>query len=341
MAQSIQLNVPEPCHQNWQQMTPQDQGRFCNACAKVVVDFTTMTDKEVLSYFSKATGKTCGRLDQDQLNREIKYSQPPKKSWKKYWLSMAAALILFSSRLTAQTKSPKATTAATPPSCSNKKGEVIATMGLVARPANQIPKTRLVTGLITDNSNAPIVAASIVVKGTGNGVAANENGEFSINIAEGNHLLVSAVGFETKEFKWSSDVNKDSVVRIALTTHLYTGEVGVIVVAKKKKRNLFDVLKKNEQKQANGNQSHPMKIYPNPIAAGGRFNINLAGVLSGNYSIVIYDGSGRIILQKEIDVNKSAAVNESFQCDERFRRGMYIAKISGVSKIYTQQFVVQ
>jgi CarboxypepD_reg-like domain len=343
MIKNIQLSIPEPCHQNWQQMTPQEQGRFCKACAKVVVDFSVMTDKEVLNYFSTVGGTTCGRLDQGQLDREIIYPHPPKSSWKKYWLSLATALIFFSAKLTAQTKPPKTTTAATPPSYDNKKGQVFITLGKVASSANQLPKTREVKGRVTDDNNTPIAGASVIVKGTGIGVAANGNGEFSINMAadKDNYLLFSAVGFEMKEFKWNNDVNKDSLLRIVLPTRQYMGEVGVIVVAEKKKRNLFDIWKKNEQKCTKVSQNMTIRIYPSLVAVGSSFNINLAGILPGNYSIFIYDASGRIILRREIHINKGAAVKESFPCDERFRGGMYLAEISGVGKTYRQQFAVQ
>ena len=49
--QQLQLSIPEPCHQTWREMTPTQQGRFCNSCAKEVIDFSTMTDTEVLNYF--------------------------------------------------------------------------------------------------------------------------------------------------------------------------------------------------------------------------------------------------------------------------------------------------
>ena len=50
--QKLQLSIPEPCHENWQEMTPTQQGRFCKACAKEVIDFSMMTDTEVLNYFA-------------------------------------------------------------------------------------------------------------------------------------------------------------------------------------------------------------------------------------------------------------------------------------------------
>jgi predicted house-cleaning NTP pyrophosphatase (Maf/HAM1 superfamily) len=59
----MRISIENPCHEDWQAMTPETQGRFCGACEKTVVDFTTMSDAEILQYFSKPdVGKTCGRF---------------------------------------------------------------------------------------------------------------------------------------------------------------------------------------------------------------------------------------------------------------------------------------
>jgi TonB-linked SusC/RagA family outer membrane protein len=56
-----------------------------------------------------------------------------------------------------------------------------------------------VTGRVTDGQGKPIPQASVVVKGTGNGVSTNDNGEFSIAAPANGTLVISSVGFPTKE----------------------------------------------------------------------------------------------------------------------------------------------
>jgi hypothetical protein len=64
----MRISIENPCHEDWQAMTPETQGRFCGACEKTVVDFTTMSDAEILQYFSKpSVEKTCGRFRVEQL----------------------------------------------------------------------------------------------------------------------------------------------------------------------------------------------------------------------------------------------------------------------------------
>jgi len=45
------IRIPKPCHEDWATMTPNEQGRHCNACYKTVVDFSSMTDEEVQYFF--------------------------------------------------------------------------------------------------------------------------------------------------------------------------------------------------------------------------------------------------------------------------------------------------
>ena len=49
MSKKIQLEIPEPCNKNWDKMTPFDKGRFCDSCQKAVVDFTGMSDAQLVS----------------------------------------------------------------------------------------------------------------------------------------------------------------------------------------------------------------------------------------------------------------------------------------------------
>ena len=72
MSKAIYLHIPKPCHENWHNMTPKEQGRYCGSCEKIVIDFTKMSDKELLNYFTKAAGQpVCGHFANDQLNRKI------------------------------------------------------------------------------------------------------------------------------------------------------------------------------------------------------------------------------------------------------------------------------
>jgi hypothetical protein len=98
----LKISIPTPCHEDWNAMIPNAQGKHCNACAKTVVDFTGMTDDEVKHFLlNRKDEKLCGRFRNEQLHRitidlphNIFYLQMPL--WKKY---LAAILIVFSTTL--------------------------------------------------------------------------------------------------------------------------------------------------------------------------------------------------------------------------------------------------
>jgi hypothetical protein len=96
------MTIPTPCYEDWNAMTPNEQGRHCNACAKTVVDFTSMSDDAVKHFFiNKKEERVCGRFRNQQLHcisielpQNIFYI--PMPVWKKF---LVASLIVFSSTL--------------------------------------------------------------------------------------------------------------------------------------------------------------------------------------------------------------------------------------------------
>ena len=56
-----------------------------------------------------------------------------------------------------------------------------------------------ITGTVLDDEGVPLPGASVVVKGTTTGSTTDFDGNFSINAEAGDTLVVSYIGFETKE----------------------------------------------------------------------------------------------------------------------------------------------
>ncbi|KAA5537208.1 hypothetical protein F0919_05925 [Taibaiella lutea] len=71
MSRSVIIQIPEPCHENWEGMKPNACGRFCTSCEKIVIDFSHMTDSELIKIISNTGSRACGRFDESQLNRPI------------------------------------------------------------------------------------------------------------------------------------------------------------------------------------------------------------------------------------------------------------------------------
>lgn len=72
METKFKLSIPEPCHEDWDKMTPDETGRFCQSCVKSVVDFSNMKTTEIQDYFIQNQGKgICGRFRTEQLDRIV------------------------------------------------------------------------------------------------------------------------------------------------------------------------------------------------------------------------------------------------------------------------------
>jgi TonB-dependent SusC/RagA subfamily outer membrane receptor len=177
-------------------MTPTQQGRFCNACAKEVVDFSTMTDIQVLNYFTNMTSeKVCGRALPEQLDRTISRPEPPKKRLFWYWNYFVMFFMFFAKGNNAKAQScTKPATELSPLKNVELRGDV------VVKGETQInDKQHVVSGKITDKDGNPVSFASIRVKRISMGVSADANGVYSIKIKPNSILVVSAAGFNDVE----------------------------------------------------------------------------------------------------------------------------------------------
>lgn len=57
----------------------------------------------------------------------------------------------------------------------------------------------LVNGVVTDENGEPIIGANVVEKGTTNGIVTDVNGKYTLNVRRGAVLLISYVGYVSKE----------------------------------------------------------------------------------------------------------------------------------------------
>ncbi|MBO9561677.1 MAG: carboxypeptidase regulatory-like domain-containing protein [Niastella sp.] len=105
MPAPLHINVAEPCHENWQQMTSNEQGRHCLSCQKTVVDFTLMSDQEILHYISNASSSVCGRFYNHQLDKTYEEKKlKPAFTFRYAWNLITAAFLLTGSAADAQVK---------------------------------------------------------------------------------------------------------------------------------------------------------------------------------------------------------------------------------------------
>jgi outer membrane protein OmpA-like peptidoglycan-associated protein len=68
---NFKIEIPEPCHENWNDMGAAERGRHCALCKKVVVDFSDHTpeqlNKKLREYHDNRTD-VCGRFKNEQVS---------------------------------------------------------------------------------------------------------------------------------------------------------------------------------------------------------------------------------------------------------------------------------
>ena len=101
--------LPQPCHESWASMTPTGVGRHCAACRDTVVDFTSMTDAEVVAFMRRYPRISCGRFRESQLERVLVAPAYTVVGWRR-WLGATVAVLglgaLTGPKVQAQSSAP-------------------------------------------------------------------------------------------------------------------------------------------------------------------------------------------------------------------------------------------
>ena len=87
-----------------------------------------------------------------------------------------------------------------------------AAMAMLALSATALAQNITVKGSVVDETGVGIVGASVQVKGTTTGIAADVDGNFSISVPSNATLVISSIGYETKEVA----VNGQSIINVTL-----------------------------------------------------------------------------------------------------------------------------
>ena len=196
MRKAITINIPKPCHENWESMTPTDKGRHCAACKKNVFDFTSKTDEYIVKTFLE-NNNVCGRFKPTQLNKELVLSRKEKNNYLSFAASGLFAFLGISSLETHAQGKPKI-----------EQVNTILIGKVNPVESNQSSSINHIYGTITDESKLPLPGANIVIKGTSKGTISDFDGNFTIEAKPDDILQISYLGYESREVKISNDVSK-------------------------------------------------------------------------------------------------------------------------------------
>jgi len=233
MLKNIQLRIDKPCSADWDRMSTEEQGRFCLSCQKTVVDFTGMSDQQVLNWLSRSHGSVCGRLEGHQLNRGL-MPQPQRRNSRLGLWSYLLAGLLVSSEASAQDKPAR------PPISqqdSNNTDKTVVLGKISAGPHAQLPEREvpdtLRGRLIDSGSGLPVPFATITID-SHHGYGVNDKGYFAIprkNIPAEHLLKISAIGYKVLTIDvtktWTND-QREKVISMSRLENTLMGDVVMI-----------------------------------------------------------------------------------------------------------------
>ena len=333
MPRQTSLYVPTPCHEDWNKMTAAEHGRFCASCCKQVVDFTLMSDHQILNYLSDQSGKLCGRFDPEQLQRPlVETKMAKKKSW---WMALTMPLLFLFQRSQAQ-ESVAVIAPDTTLSPIQKEPQIMGK--LIYQPEREIT----IIGNVVDEKNEPIPYATISEKGALMPIAADSHGNFILRTNSNRRsfpIVVSAVGFES--LKRNIDVSQDTLVTITLQMRpSLSGEVVVVTMGRMSSYQpvtFIDTIKTAVKKIVGTSN---FKIYPNPAFRGSVVHIETAN--AGKYQLQLLDNQSRLTKIEEVNA-ESENYKASFTLPTAIAAGVYYLRLidEEKKKQYTEKLIIQ
>jgi len=331
MKNNYSIHVPVPCHENWDAMTPVEQGRFCQSCAKQVVDFSMMTDQDVLNYFSKATGNTCGRFNNDQLQRPLQPTKIEKK--KTWWVAAMIPLMLMFEKVGAQKKNTRSTKPA------------INVQDLIIKGDTIVTSKRKIHCNVINAKSSPIPFASVSVNGTLQGVTADSAGKFELLLNRDLYsaqIEVSSVGYGSENF-FINDSDEYTIVLKEAESKLPSVEVVSYGTTKRKYVTVgaYSICRTTYSIKDTLTKliSPAFDVFPNHAPRGSLVNTRIK--TKGSYTILMFDNNGKLISLATFSATKDST-QTTISIPQTVAAGMYYINLvdEQKKKRYAEKFIV-
>ncbi len=331
MQQKTSLHIATPCHEDWNAMTPAKAGKFCTSCSKQVVDFTLMSDKQILQFLAQHSGGLCGRFYAEQLERPL--VEPVVNKQRSWWLALALPFsLLFEKSWGQSSERTVGKLAVKVEQKPEMKCNVV--MGAPLPPAMAKPLT--LQGTLRDEAGRAVEYASVVVKGTGYAGVSDSAGRFSVQLHSKTDSVVvvaSLVGHETVERKVSltdagdelmltlptADAVLEGVVVTDSVSQRLVGMLGGISVCRR-----VTYAEKRDSAVRKVLRLAPFRVYPNPARSGSRVEIIFKK--AGAYEMQLLNGASLLLKTEAVQVKSDGAV-VGFQLPANLAAGVYYLRL--------------
>lgn len=227
------LRIDNPCREEWILMGENGKGRFCAHCSKTVIDFTKLTDNEIIKILETSSGKLCGRFSDQQLGRIIEAEKSVNNS--KFYKILAGVLLIGGILRSSSVSSQTPTKTEIVSSNDYKSGTIQAN---ATNSTKEDSLKNVVRGIVLDSAKRePLLGVLIRIKDSKIGTLTDKEGRFSLKIPDSLltgqvTLLVEYIGFKTLE-KTIETKNWPIKVKFILGPSVLT--LGEVCIIKKKK----------------------------------------------------------------------------------------------------------
>jgi hypothetical protein len=161
---SLKVSIKKPCSEKWDNFEKNGHTGFCASCQKNVIDFTTLSDREIAGYLRNNKGNTCGRFRVDQLKEYA--VEENRSAFNKVAAILTAGVLILTQVPDAQAQ------------------------------------TKEITGRVITEDKEGVPGTNVVVKGTSHGTVTDVDGNFNLSYegpGEQITLVYSFIGFITEE----------------------------------------------------------------------------------------------------------------------------------------------
>jgi hypothetical protein len=298
-------------------MQPSDKGRHCAACQKTVVDFTVMSDTEIMRYMSKAGPHICGRLTPGQVNRPLIPLTPPQKNKLPGWPLLLTGIFLTHDKTVSHHPVIQTTHEQTP---SPKQDPAIAIVGF------SIP-------VVVDSIPNDTLISTSFVKGELAMVYPDTTEKINLDFTNTN-MADTTISIKT-------DTTPLPPTEEFLTGDTICSRPRTIDTLKQLLTDTLSALRLLPQKQPLVPVNNELTIYPNPVRRGVPFRLAWQ-TDPGKYQISLFSTSGALIQQRMIDISSSNQVSD-WQLPTNAPAGIYIIRAlqQGQTRVYARELVVQ
>jgi hypothetical protein len=166
------IDIPKPCHENWQEMTPSQKGRFCASCQKEVIDFTQLSPLEIARK-TKSSKNLCGRFTQSQLQQEYVVASQNKLSRLGIALGLGSIIAIAQPSFAQEEQTDKI-------NIYQENDHLQEETTLRTKTSDSIS----ISGTVTDEEGLPLPGVTVIQQNTQNGIQTDFNGNFSIEISK-------------------------------------------------------------------------------------------------------------------------------------------------------------